>query len=186
MQEKNYFEILGIEEKLNLDTKALQKRFYDLSRKVHPDFHQTSLQKDLSQDLSSALNKAFLTLKDREKRLQYVVELYLGPSEQQTDRKNAPKEMLMELMEMQEKLMDYKMEQSDALRAEINEIAGRLDAKRSEYDTEIDGLMAKFDSEANREARTEIVTGIRDILLKKNYIRSLLVTIQNTLNPSEL
>jgi molecular chaperone HscB len=184
MQEKNYFEILGIEEMLNLDTKALQKRFYDLSRKVHPDFHQTSLEKDLSHDLSSALNNAFITLKDREKRLHYTVELYLGPM-QQADRKNAPKELLIELMEMQEKLMEFKHHQSDALQTDIEDISRRLESKRNEFDAQLDGLMEKFDAETSREMRNKIVTDIREILLKKNYIRSLLVTIQNTLNPSE-
>ena len=36
----NYFEVFGLPRKLGVDTAALQKQFYELSRKWHPDFQQ--------------------------------------------------------------------------------------------------------------------------------------------------
>ena len=38
----NYFEVFGLPRKLSLDLQELQRRFYDLSRRHHPDFHQTA------------------------------------------------------------------------------------------------------------------------------------------------
>ena len=34
---KNFFQFFGLEPKLRVDTDALQKRFYELSRQWHPD-----------------------------------------------------------------------------------------------------------------------------------------------------
>ncbi|ACF12530.1 co-chaperone Hsc20 [Chloroherpeton thalassium ATCC 35110] len=186
MQERNYFELFGIKEKLNLDMKELQQRFYDLSRQVHPDYHQTSVQKDLSLDLSSSLNHAFATLKDRDKRLIYVIERYLGPLQDQKGKKNAPAEMLMELMEMQEKLMEYQSEPTEELHQHLNEMIAHLGKEKENFNKEIDALAEKFDQETAPEKKVELITAIRDILLKKNYIRSSLRTILNTLNPDEL
>ena len=36
----DYFEVFGLPRKLQVDLDALQRRFYDLSRRHHPDFHQ--------------------------------------------------------------------------------------------------------------------------------------------------
>ena len=38
----DYFEVFGLPRKLSLDLQELQRRFYDLSRLHHPDFHQTA------------------------------------------------------------------------------------------------------------------------------------------------
>ena len=35
----NHFEIFGLPRRLRIDTAELQRRFYDLSRQHHPDFH---------------------------------------------------------------------------------------------------------------------------------------------------
>jgi molecular chaperone HscB len=37
-----HFEIFGLERKLGIDAAALQRRFYELSRQHHPDFHQAA------------------------------------------------------------------------------------------------------------------------------------------------
>jgi len=186
MEGKNYFELFAIEEKLILDVKALQKRFYNLSRQVHPDFHQTSIQKDLSQDISSILNHAFATLKDRDKRLVYVIERYLGPLQKQKGKNNAPPEMLMELMEMQEKLMEYQSEPSEELHQQLNEMIKQLGKEKENFDKEIDALAEKFDRTSADDKKIELISKIRDIVLKKNYIRSSLRTILTTLNPDEI
>ena len=36
----DYFTIFGLPRKLGIDGEALQRRFYELSREHHPDFHQ--------------------------------------------------------------------------------------------------------------------------------------------------
>jgi DnaJ-domain-containing protein 1 len=36
----DYFEVFGLPRKLQIDLDALQRSFYELSRRHHPDFHQ--------------------------------------------------------------------------------------------------------------------------------------------------
>ena len=36
----DYFTVFGLPRKLGVDGEALQRRFYELSRQHHPDFHQ--------------------------------------------------------------------------------------------------------------------------------------------------
>ena len=36
----DFFQVFGLQRRLAVDTAALQRRFYELSRQWHPDFHQ--------------------------------------------------------------------------------------------------------------------------------------------------
>ena len=70
-----YYELLGIERRLVLDQEALQKRFYDLSRELHPDrFARKSVaERERALDASSRLNDAYRTLRDPVQRAMYVL-----------------------------------------------------------------------------------------------------------------
>ncbi len=185
-QSKNYYEALGLPQKLQLDQKLVQKKFYEMSRKVHPDFHQTSINKDLSQEFSSVINQAFQTLKNKDKRLMYMIEQYLGPLDTQADRKNAPKDLLMELMDMQEVLMEFKADASEANRKKITQLVEELDQKIQEFDVDIDQLIPKFDETDEDDTKKQLITQLRDLTLTKNYVKSLKRTFLEALEPSEL
>lgn len=184
-QSKNFFEILGLEEKLQIDPKLVQKKFYEMSRKAHPDFHQTSINKGLSEEYSALINQAFQTLKNKEKRLLYVIEQYLGSISTQADKKNAPKELLMELIDMQEALMDFKQEPSETHRHALEQLLEELNEKINGYDEKIDELIVVFDEASAKEEKTDAITKLRDLHLTKNYVRSLKRTFLDALEPTE-
>src|SRR5579864_6318409 len=73
----DYFTFFGLPRKLTLDGAALEKDFYDLSRKLHPDLNARSASKEQEWSLeqSSLLNDAYRTLKDPIKRTQYLLRL---------------------------------------------------------------------------------------------------------------
>ncbi len=183
---KTYFELFGLEEKLLLDVKLLQKQFYALSRQVHPDFHQSGTKAEQSQslELSSTLNQAFLTLKDKEKRLLYVLELYLGDISE-AEKKQTPPELLMELMEVRERLEEYKHTPTESLRSLLLNALADLQARQAQCDDAIDRLAMQFDAETSPDRRKAILLDIRKLLLKKNFLRSLSRTIDSELNGSE-
>ncbi len=184
---KTYFELFGLEEKLLLDVKLLQKQFYALSRQVHPDFHQAGTKAEQAQSLetSSFLNQAFLTLKDKEKRLSYVLGLHLGEITE-AEKKQTPPELLMELMEVREQLEAYKHAPTETLRTSLLTVLCDLQSRQKECDDEIDRLSVQFDSETTPDKRKAILSDIRKIMLKKNFLRSLARTIDSDLNPSEV
>src|SRR5216684_5977344 len=73
----DYFTCFGLPRKLNLDVAALEKDFYELSRKLHPDLNARagSQEQEWSLQQSSLLNDAYRTLKDPIKRTQYLLRL---------------------------------------------------------------------------------------------------------------
>src|SRR5882762_3190650 len=73
----DYFRFFGLPRKMNIDIPALEKDFYALSRKLHPDLsaRASSQEQQWSLEQSSLLNDAYRTLKDPIKRTQYLLKL---------------------------------------------------------------------------------------------------------------
>jgi molecular chaperone HscB len=73
----NYFEFFSLPRKLKLDVPALEKHFYVLSRKLHPDRFAAKpvAEQEAALAQSSLLNDAYRTLKDPIARTQYLLTL---------------------------------------------------------------------------------------------------------------
>src|SRR3974377_2403039 len=73
----DYFTFFGLRRKLNVDLTALEREFYTLSRKLHPDLYSVAdpREQEWRLEQSSQLNDAYRTLKDPIKRTQYLLRL---------------------------------------------------------------------------------------------------------------
>src|SRR3977135_3553600 len=73
----DYFTFFGLPRKLNVDVAALEKDFYLLSRKLHPDVvaRGSRMEQEWSLQQSSRLNDAYRTLKDPIRRTEYLLRL---------------------------------------------------------------------------------------------------------------
>src|SRR5580704_10860602 len=73
----NYFSFFGLPRKLNLDVAQLEREFYELSRKLHPDLNARAdkREQEWSLEQSSLLNDAYRTMKDPIRRTQYLLGL---------------------------------------------------------------------------------------------------------------
>src|ERR1700744_1379173 len=73
----DYFTFFGLSRKLNLNVPALEKEFYELSRKLHPDLNARAgkQEQQWSLEQSSLLNDAYRTLRDPIKRTHYLLKL---------------------------------------------------------------------------------------------------------------
>ncbi|MGB6812523.1 MAG: Fe-S protein assembly co-chaperone HscB, partial [Candidatus Sulfotelmatobacter sp.] len=73
----DYFTFFALPRKLDLDVAALDKDFYELSRKLHPDLNAQagSQEQEWSLQQSSLLNDAHRILKDPIKRTEYLLKL---------------------------------------------------------------------------------------------------------------
>src|SRR5437773_20978 len=76
-QTSDYFSIFNLPRKLELDAADLEREFYKLSRKLHPDAYAQSSadQQALALDQSSRLNDAYRTLRDPIARTEYLLQL---------------------------------------------------------------------------------------------------------------
>ena len=102
----NYFEIFGIPVQLKVDKKELPKKFFELSRKFHPDFYAntTPSEQNLALEITASLNKAFKTFQNPDDTIKYVLQLK-GLLEEE-EKYQLPPAFLMEVLEINEKLMD--------------------------------------------------------------------------------
>lgn len=102
----NYFEIFGLPVQLKVDKTDLPKRFFELSRKFHPDFYAntTPSEKTKALEITADLNKAFKTFQNEDETIKYVLQLK-GLLEEE-EKYQLPPEFLMEVLEINEKLMD--------------------------------------------------------------------------------
>ena len=100
----DYFQLLGVDRRFDLDADELRRKYLALNRHAHPDFHtaETPEVRELSLNISSAVNDAYRTLRDPISRAEYLLEV-LGGSSSASD-KSTPDGFLAEMMELQEQV----------------------------------------------------------------------------------
>jgi molecular chaperone HscB len=110
----DYFTVFGLPRKLRVDVEALQRRFYELSRLHHPDFHQGADAERQAEALerSALVNRAYRALRDPLARVEYLIALEEGRDAREgaADKPRAPRELLQEMLEVQEALEEAKAE----------------------------------------------------------------------------
>src|SRR3989449_11721168 len=108
----DHFEVFGLPRRLGIDAAELQRKFYELSRRGHPDFHQGAPPERQAEILeaSARLNAAYRALRDPIARIEYLVRLEEGRDTREgaTVKPKAPPELLEEMFEIQEALAEAK------------------------------------------------------------------------------
>lgn len=182
---EDYFAFIGLPRRLTLDEGELQQRYFSLSREFHPDFHAQEAEeaKQLNLERSSLLNRAYRTLRDPFERARYLLSL-AWPDMPSADRKAIPPHLLMEVMEMQEivsELHAASPDRRDALEAALLGIEEKLRATMNGLRAELDRLGTDWDllpKEASEESRQEKLRSLNSLLNTRNYLRTLLATIE--------
>jgi molecular chaperone HscB len=197
----DYFTFFGLPPKLNIIVPALEKDFYEFSRKLHPDLsaRASSQEQQWSLEQSSLLNDAYRTLRDPIKRTQYLLRLEGIELEEQSKtateqarstgevkKQIVPPDLLEEVfelnMQLEELRMNKKMEEDDPnLNKEIEQhkvaLEGKHEALLEELKThwqEWDALIDRnHRSNAPAEERQKITAKMVDLLNRRNYIRNL-------------
>jgi molecular chaperone HscB len=194
----DYFSFFGLPLKLNIDVAALEKRFYELSRKLHPDLNARAgtQEQEWSMEQSSLLNDAYRTLKDPIKRTEYLLHLEGVELEEQsksaTERARAtgeakkqivPPDLLEEVFELNMQLEELrgnkKMGEDDpALMEEVGKQKLSLEAKHEALLHELQALWKSWDDLLDRDSaatgeRARVRDKMVDVLNRRNYIRNL-------------
>ncbi len=195
----DYFAFFGLPLKLNIDVAQLEKDFYELSRKLHPDLSARASMKEQEWSLeqSSMLNDAYRTLRDPIKRTQYLLRLEGIELEEQsksaTEQARAtgeikkqivPPDLLEEVFELNLQLEELRMqkktgEDDPALIEEVGRQKLELQEKYDSLLGELQGYWRQWDqmidqgSEAKADERAAIMNKMVDVLNRRNYIRNL-------------
>ena len=159
---REYFEFFGLPRNLAIDTTDLEKRFYALSRKVHPDLYarKSHAEQEEALEASAVLNDAYRTLRDPVARLTYLLKLEgFDIGEQGT--KDVPPELLEEIFEL-----------NMALEEDPADSAGR--ARFLEMRSDIDAAMQTKFSEWDAGHTRDSLTALRGLLNRRKYISNLI------------
>src|SRR5262249_20580517 len=110
----DYFEVFDLPHKLQVDLDGLQRNFYALSRRYHPDFHTAAIEADqaLALERSALLNRAYRALREPLSRLAHLISLEHG-GEEGTVKPKVPMDLLEEMLEVQETLEEAKASRQD-------------------------------------------------------------------------
>jgi molecular chaperone HscB len=115
------FDVFELPAAYDVDIPELERRFRDLSLKLHPDrFAQAEArERRLSLEQTTALNEAYKMLKDPTRRALYLLKLHGVDLDREDSgaKKDMPKEFLEEVMELREEL-DEAISHRDLTRAQ--------------------------------------------------------------------
>ena len=102
----NYFELFEIPVQLKVEKASLPRKYFELSRKYHPDFFVNGSEEEKATALekSAMLNKAFKTFQHPDETIKYV--LQLNELLEEEEKYQLPAVFLMEVMEINEELME--------------------------------------------------------------------------------
>lgn len=108
----NYFELYNIPITLSLDETLIKQKFYELSRKYHPDFYTDVTESEQAEILekSSMVNQAYKVFQHPDETIRYVLMLK-GLMEEEEKYQLSP-DFLMEMLDLNDQALDVS-EQAD-------------------------------------------------------------------------
>jgi molecular chaperone HscB len=188
----DYFAFFGLPRKLRLDAADLEKRFHQLSWKLHPD-NFTNAEKHeqaLSLERSSQLNDAFRTLQDPIRRVEYLL-LQAGLRKEGKNKQQAPPELLEEVFELNEWLDELRSARQAGdgnllgLRAKLEAAEKNFEAKLAEVDAGLDRVFADWDAALDVRAddgeQKRLMARMNELLNRRSYIRNLVANVRQEL-----
>ena len=170
----DYFELYNLPVSFHVDEVQVKKKFYELSKKFHPDFYINESDEKQAEilEFSTANNKAYQVLSHPLKRIEYI--LQSNNLMQEGEKYQLPQDFLMDMMEINETLMELEFDQDPvALENVRNEIA---DIEKGLFD-ELYQYTTQFDATINQVNET-ILLKIKDIWYRQKY----LLRIRESLN----
>ena len=193
-----HFEFFGLRKKLNLDEQQLQKEFYALSRKLHPDVYAraTANEQDWSLQKTSQLNDAYRTLKDPIARTKYLLSLEGIQLEEQSksatdaarqsgeEKKQAvPPELLEEVFDLNMQLQELKMGERDPETiAQLGSAKKNFEQKLDDSNFELRKYWDAWDIAKDQESEKKAMDQMVALLNRRSYIRNLVRDVNAALS----
>jgi len=199
-----YFSIFSLPQHLIIDTAALEKSFYGLSRRLHPDRFaaRPAAEQDAALAESSRLNDAYRTLRDPIARTEYLLKLEGIELEEQsraaTDAAKAtgtakkqvvPEDLLEEAFELNMQLEEMraarKMGEDDPqLRQDLLTAKATFESKLAEADADLAQLHGQWDTAVdtdNAAAKAAARDAMVALLNRRSYLRNLVRDVNDAL-----
>lgn len=169
----NHFDLFGLETKYLIDKEELRKRYYEKARSYHPDKYSLNSDKEQFESLEKTthINAAFRILNNDDQRLRYLLEI--AGIEFAEGQETVPQDFLMEVMDINELLMEYKMDQESRIKEDIT---GRLSELKSNLKNTIEKVLLELDFQKADKKQLEL---IKDYYLKSKYLKRIESNLEN-------
>src|SRR6476646_7549678 len=136
----DYFSLFEMPKRLWIEMEGLEKKFLQLSWKLHPDnfVNATEIERELSLKRSSELNDAYRTLRDPVGRVEYLLGIE-GERKEGEKKQQAPPELLEEVFELNESLDELREGRESG--GDLTRLRVSLEAARDNFQeklTEVD------------------------------------------------
>jgi molecular chaperone HscB len=151
----NFFELLGLPARFDLDPSLIERAFFDRSKELHPDRFASApaAERVAALSRSRALNDAYQTLKKPVGRAEYLLEragVTIG------DNERLDPAQIMEVMEAREELAEARRAKDTA---KLEQLQAAMRAKRTAALDRLDALFASNDMAA-----------VKGVLISLRYI----------------
>lgn len=177
----DYYAFFQMPRRLAVDLDELQRKFYAMSRLLHPDRYTRSSERErlYSLEATAILNDGYRVLRDPVERAEYVLkEAGFDIGEQRS--RDVPPELLEEVFELNMAL--------DELKSGDESVAPQLAAARASFqemlaaiDRELDAHFTRHDAAPGREERHAVLEQIRKTLNRRRYVRNLVSEVDRQL-----
>jgi molecular chaperone HscB len=187
----DHFSLFSLPRKLWIEMSVLEKKFLELSWKLHPDkfVNASAEEQELSLKGSSELNDAYRVLRDPVARVEYLLELE-GMRKEGEHKQQAPPELLEEVFELNESLDELR--DAKASGGDLTSLKSRLETEEKNFQeklNEVDALLqdtakqwdAAIDANASDNDRKAIMLRLNELLNRRSYIRNLVTNVQKEL-----
>jgi molecular chaperone HscB len=187
----DYFAVFGLPRKLSIDVEALRRRFYGLSRRHHPDFHQGAAAEVQAEALQSSalINRAYRALRDPLARVEYLVNLEEGRETREgaEAKPRAPMDLLEEMLEVQEALAQAtRAGLDDAARARLGEERERLERRLADEEAALIALFPEWDRAVETGSdRKALLERFKAGLATRAYLRTVIDDLHDALGESD-
>lgn len=162
---ENYFELYDLPVRFNTDASAVKSKYYEFSRRFHPDRFATASDTERTEALRIAAlnNDAYKTLTSPDRTMAYILKTN-GVLEEE-EKYALPPAFLMEMMELNEALSDYEMEpDNESLRQQSEQT---LQEQLSTWQEDLEPLLNRFDA---GETSAVLLKEIKDRYFRKKYL----------------
>ena len=176
----DYFRVLGAERNPALDESALATRYYELSRRLHPDLYQTASAQEREASLhnSALVNRAYRTLRNPVQRGVYWLELHgekLG-----ANNNRVPPQLASLVFAVQEQLEELRDARRAGQQAEVDDALSQLQTQLEEQRAQTQAALTRNFSRWHDDSpeTSALLAELKSVLSEMAYLRTLLRDVE--------
>lgn len=175
----DHYVVFGMHRHLAVDADDLARRYYELSRRLHPDRHGAgpAQAREASLHNQAALTRAYRTLRDPLARARYWLELHgvaLG------DDNRVPPELASLVFEVQEKLEELRATEAAKREDHDGEVRAELERLRAQADR-LEAETAALFAESDGGDAATVLPRLKALLSRRSYLATLVRDVEAAL-----